>query len=81
MNAWKRGWCPLGGSARRFELDDVFVGMRDVEVLAHQLGSQVGIDVVGIEPRHEVLELVALRGQRRDPGFSLVEQSEGAKTT
>ena len=48
------------GSARLFELDDVFVGMRDVEVAAHQLGREIGIDMVGIEPLDEVLQLVAL---------------------
>src|SRR5690606_23497367 len=47
--------------------------MRDVEVATHQLGGEIGVDVIGIELIDEILQLRAVRLQCLDPLLSLLE--------
>ncbi len=53
--------------------------MDHVEVLADQLAREVGIDMIGIEQRYAVLQLVALGRERGDLGLALFEQRDGSR--
>jgi hypothetical protein len=61
------------GSARLFELEDILVGMRDVEVSPHQFGGQIRVDPLGVQALDQVLQLAAFGVERGDPPFPVFE--------